>query len=75
MVDEKKGLYGVDIYSGIFNLCKVHQLGRVEHTLDELKHKFIIELQKPKSEQQSIAELKDIKNIVGETTWEYVQRF
>jgi hypothetical protein len=44
-------------------------------TFDEVRQAFIVEFQKLKTEQQSCAKLKDIKQVVGETAWEYDQRF
>ena len=48
----------------------------VSITLDEVKQQFVTEFfLQPKSEQQSIAKWKDIKHMVGETGWDYAQRF
>ena len=44
-------------------------------TLDAVKQQFGTEFQQPKSEQQSITKLKEIRHIVSETPWEYAQRF
>lgn len=44
-------------------------------TLDGFKCLFITELQLPQSEQQDLTELRDIKQIEGQSMWEYMQIF
>nr|KUM45298.1 hypothetical protein ABT39_MTgene3471 [Picea glauca] len=43
--------------------------------MNEVKQAFIVEFQKPKIEQQSYVEMKNIKQILGESAWEYDKRF
>ena len=58
----------------IYYICTYQFLGTAK-PLDEIKAGFMAELQMPNTEQQSGAELKDIKKIIGESAWEYDQRF
>jgi hypothetical protein len=44
-------------------------------TLAEVRQALLKEFQKPKSESQCITELKEIKQIVNESVWDYDQRF
>ena len=44
-------------------------------TLDEIKAAIIKEFKKPKSESQSITELKEIQQRRGESVWDFDQRF
>ena len=44
-------------------------------TLDEIKAAIIKEFKKPKSESQSITELKEIQQRCGESVWDFDQRF
>ena len=43
-------------------------------TLDEIKAAIIKEFKKPKSESQSITELKEIQQRRGESVWDFNQR-
>lgn len=49
--------------------------GGMPLTIVYVKRQFILEFQLPRSEQQGIVELKEIKQRVGEPAWEYGQRF
>ena len=44
-------------------------------TLDEIKASITKEFKKPKSESQSITELKEIQQRRGESVWDFDQRF
>ena len=44
-------------------------------TLDEIKVAIIKEFKNPKSESQSITELKEIQQRCGESVWDFDQRF
>jgi hypothetical protein len=44
-------------------------------TLADVRQALLKEFQKPKSESQCITELKEIKQIVNESVWDYDQRF
>jgi len=44
-------------------------------TLDEIWIALIAEFRKPKSKSQCIIELKEIKQLNGESTWDFDQRF
>jgi hypothetical protein len=44
-------------------------------SLTEIKRDLLREFQKPKSESQCITEIKEIKQQVGETMWDYDQWF
>jgi hypothetical protein len=43
--------------------------------LAEVRQALLKEFQKPKSQSQCITELKEIKQIVNESVWDYNQRF
>lgn len=43
--------------------------------LDGIKRLFIAKLKLPQAEQQGLTKLRDTKQIVGKTAWEYMQRF
>jgi len=43
--------------------------------LNEIQMTLIVEFKKPKSESQCIIELKEIKQMNGESTWDFDQRF
>lgn len=49
--------------------------GGQNKTLDEIQIALIIEFKKPKLESQCITELKKIKHLNGESTWDFDQRF
>ena len=44
-------------------------------TLDEIRTRLIKEFKKPKSEEQYITKLKEIKQFPNETIWDFDQRF
>jgi hypothetical protein len=46
---------------------------RQTRTLENVRQALLKEFQKPKSELQCIIELKEIKNIVNESVWDYDQ--
>jgi hypothetical protein len=48
---------------------------RREKTLVEIRQALLKDLKKPTSESQYITELKEIKKVQGESTWEFNQRF
>jgi len=50
----------------------VHEVfGGQNKTLNEIQVSLIAEFKKPKSESQCITELKEIKQLSGETTWDF----
>jgi hypothetical protein len=47
----------------------------IERSLMEINRDLLREFQKPKSESQCITKIKEIKQQVRETMWDYDQRF
>ena len=49
--------------------------GTLQKTLEEIQAAMISEFRKPKSESQCITEIKEIKQALAETVWDFNQRF
>jgi hypothetical protein len=43
--------------------------------MNEIKQAFIVEFHKPKIEQHSYVEMKNINQMIGKSAWEYDKRF
>jgi len=55
--------------------CFMKFLGGQPKTLNEIQMTLIVEFKKPKSKSQYIIELKEIKQMNGESTWDFDQQF
>jgi hypothetical protein len=58
----------------------VHELVQTDplstpKTMDKVKARFVVEFQRPNLEQQSCIELKEIKQWISVSAWEYDQHF
>ena len=49
--------------------------GTLQKTLEEIRAAMISEFRKPKSESQCITEIKEIKQALAESVWDFDQRF
>ena len=49
--------------------------GTPQKTLEEIQAAMISEFRKPKSETQCITKIKEIKQALAETVWDFDQRF
>ena len=53
----------------------VVSLGAPQKTLEEIRVAMISKFKKPKSESQCITEIKEIKQALAESVWDFDQRF
>ena len=50
-------------------------LGQPQRALEDIRHAMISEFRKPQYESQCIVEIKEIKQALAETIWDFDQRF